>query len=130
MFLNGKVTIGTENHEKRFLIHSGFGGAILLDNDFVDTHDLASQLPTLSESQLRDSGGNVLKTRKVKLPALIIGGFEFTDTPTQIFEGSIREQKMSIIGGDILKRFNIIFDPSDSCIYLKKSRLFESDFGE
>ena len=38
------------------------------------------------------------------------------------FEGAIGIQKMSILGGDILKRFNIIIDAERKFIYLKTNK--------
>ena len=127
MFLTGIVKVGDATLENKFLVHSGFGGGVLLDDAFVQANRIG-QLKTISESELRDSGGNVLKTKKVELPAFKLGGFEFTKVPAQIFHGSIRKQKMSIIGGDLLKRFNLIVDQQKGVIYVEKNNLFDAEF--
>jgi hypothetical protein len=77
---------------------------------------------------LKDSYGNVLKTRKAILPALIIGDEILTDVPAGFFEGAIGRQKMSIFGGDILKRFNIRIDARREHIYLKANNLRKTDY--
>ncbi|MFK7770061.1 MAG: aspartyl protease family protein [Mariniblastus sp.] len=128
MFIVGSIKVAGQWCENKFLIHSGYGGSVLLDDEFVESHGLKSKLKTLSESELRDSGGNVLKTKKIELPMLKVGSFELQNVPTQVFDGSIRKQKMSVVGGDFLKRFNIVFDSKNSCIYLKRSELFEAEF--
>ena len=130
MFLTGSVKVGGKLHENKFLIHSGYGGSVLLDDEFVQANELKTKLKTLSESELRDSGGNVLKTRKVQLPMFKVGSFEIANVPTQIFDGAIRKQKMSVVGGDFLKRFNIIVDAENTCIYLRRNELFESDLAK
>jgi hypothetical protein len=47
----------------------------------------------LDEKELRDSYGNVLKTKKGKLPKSVIGKEAFKDIPAGFFEGTIRRQK-------------------------------------
>jgi hypothetical protein len=110
------------------MIHSGFGGTILLDNDFVAKNKL-DRFETVSESELRDSFGNVLKTKKVSLPELSFGESTFSKMPVGFFEGAIGKQKMSVVGGDVLKRFNILIGLDRTEIYLKPNSLFNNAFG-
>ena len=128
MFVTGALLVGSEKLENRFLIHSGFGGAVLLDDEFVAKNQLATRLETIGESELKDSFGNVLKTRKLVLPAFSLGHSELKNIPISVFEGAIRNQKMSVIGGDLLKRFHIVFDFQASQLYLKPNSLFDSEF--
>lgn len=119
MFIEGTSKVGSKVHPNKFLIHSGFGGSILYDDKFVETNKLSEQLKVISEKELKDSYGNVLKTKKAVLPLFTIGGEEFRDMPVGFFEGSIGRQQMSVIGGDLLKRFNMIIDSERKHIYLK-----------
>lgn len=130
MFVEGQMEIGDSTCRNKFLVHSGFGGTALLDDEFVSTNNVADELETISESELRDSFGNVLKTKKVSLPSLSIGGTKFSSVPVGIFDGAIRQQKMSVLGGDILKRFNIIIDAQNAAIYLKPNSLADAAFAE
>ena len=57
MFLKGKSQIGEDVFENKFLIHSGFGGAILYDDLFVADNGLGEKLTVISESELKDSMG-------------------------------------------------------------------------
>lgn len=59
------------------------------------------------------------------LPAFQIAGIEFVKVPIGFFEGSIYRQKMSVLGGNTLKRFHIIFDLKNSHIYLRPNRLWD-----
>lgn len=77
----------------------------------------------VAEKQLKDSYGHVLKTKNAVFPAFIIGNQKLHNVPAGFFEGAIGRQKMSIVGGDILKRFNIIIDAKRECIYLKANKL-------
>lgn len=119
MFVVGTLTIDSEKIENRFLVHSGFGGAVLLDDEFVAANRLAERLETVAESQLKDSYGNVLKTKEVILPGFSLGSTMITDVSVSIFEGAIGNQKMSVIGGDTLKRFHLWIDLPNRALYLK-----------
>ena len=70
MYIAGELAVGDNRFTNQFMVHSGFGGTALLDDEFVRVHQLASLLETISERELKDSFGNVLRTRKVKLTSL------------------------------------------------------------
>lgn len=128
LFLEGKSRIDTSVLTNRFLIHTGYGGTILYDDEFANQNKLGEQLKTISEKELKDAYGNVLKTRKSILPLFSIGEQNFEETPIGFFEGSIGRQKVSVIGGDLLKRFNIVFDAQNAHIYLKTNELTDLDY--
>lgn len=128
MFIEGISSIGGVEYKNRFLIHAGFGGTLLLDDQFVNKNKIGDQLAVITEKKLKDSYGNVIKTKKAILPFFIVGGVKLTDIPVGFFEGSIGRQKMSVIGGDFLKRFNIIIDAKRAYIYLKVNGLMNLPF--
>lgn len=123
LFMEAWTSIDTNRYKNKFLIHSGFGGSVLFDDAFSAKHKLGEQLEIFKESELRDSYGNVLKTKKAILPHFQIAEFILQDLPIGFFEGAIGRQKMSVIGGDILKRFHIILDSKRQFIYLKPNSL-------
>ncbi len=129
MYVVGELTVGDSKFTNQFMIHSGFGGTVLLDDEFVSTHELASKLPTISERELKDAFGNVLKTKKVKLSSLGLGRIHFADVPIEMFEGALGKQKISVLGGDILKRFNLIIDAANQHLYLSPSTMNGVEFG-
>lgn len=130
MFIKGKSAIKGINYENRFLIHSGYGGTILFDDQFVLESKIGEKIDIIAEKELRDSYGNVLKTKKGNLPAFEIGGISFENIPIGFFEGTIGRQQMSVIGGDLLKRFNIIIDSNREHIYLKPNQLINLGYTE
>lgn len=123
MFVEADATIGNNSLKNRYLIHSGYAGAILFDDQFVAQHKIGDQLTITAEKQLKDSFGNVLKTKKAIVPSFTIGNQKLNNVSVGFFEGALGRQKMSIIGGDILKRFNIIIDAKREFIYLKANKL-------
>ena len=123
MFVEAASVIEGIEINNRYLIHSGYVGAILLDDVFVETNKIADKIEITAEQALKDSAGNILKTKKGVLPRFIIGKNVLHNLPVGFFEGALGRQKMSIVGGDVLKRFNIIIDSNRENMYLKANGL-------
>jgi len=112
----------------RFLIHSGYGGSLLLDDHFVADNHLDSLLKVVGTKELKDSYGHVLKTLKVLVPKFRIGGEVLANVPAGFWEGRIRRQEKSVLGGDILKRYNWIIDAKREFIYMRPNHLQSSPY--
>jgi hypothetical protein len=124
MFLEAHCQVNKSNRfVNKFLIHSGYAGSILLDDKFANDNQLSEKLNIIDEKQVKDSYGNVLKVQKAILPSLQIGSTKFTEIPVGFFSGAMGKQKMSFIGGDVLKRFHIIIDAKREFIYVKPNNL-------
>ncbi len=123
MFLEATSIVEGQTYPNRFLIHSGFGGSILFDDQFVQESQLGRRIKITDEQELKDSYGNIVKTKKGVLPKFMIGNSVFKDISVGFFEGSIGRQKMSVIGGSLLKRFNLIIDSNRENIYINPSQL-------
>jgi hypothetical protein len=122
-FIQGTSTINGLDYKNQFLIHSGYGGVILFDNKFAAESKIGERIEIIEEKELKDSFGNVLKIKKGSLPKFTIGNIDLLDIPIGFFEGKIAQQDQSVIGGDLLKRFNIIIDANREFIYLKTNQL-------
>ncbi len=121
MFIEGISRIGGKDYPQSFLIHSGFSGSILYDDEFAVSSNIGSQIEITSEQELKDSYNNILKTKKGTLPQFSIGSTSVDSLTVGFFEGSIGRQKMSVIGGELLKRFHVVIDADRENIYLKAS---------
>lgn len=128
MFVEAACKTGDTLLSHQFLVHTGYSGAVLLDDIFVAENKLGGKLPIVGEKVLKDSYGNVLKTKKAILTAFIIGKQQLPAAPAGFFEGAIGRQKMSIIGVDILKRFHLIIDAQRTYIYLKPNSLKKAGY--
>lgn len=128
MFVTANCEVEGMNISNKFLIHSGYAGSVLFDDQFSNTNKLSEKLKITSEKQLKDSYGNVLKTKKAILPKFTLSSFHLKDIPVGFFDGAIGRQKMSVIGGDMLKRFNIIIDAKREFIYLKPNKLRDEKY--
>ncbi|MDW7694313.1 aspartyl protease family protein [Flammeovirgaceae bacterium SG7u.111] len=130
MFIEGVSSIESDSYLNRFLIHSGYGGTILFDDKFTAESKISERIEIKAEKELKDSYGNILKSKKGKLPKFSIGTVDFKNIPVGFFEGSIGRQQVSVLGGDLLKRFNIIIDPKREYIYLKPNQLMKLEYSE
>ncbi|HLK28245.1 MAG TPA: hypothetical protein VKT28_06670 [Puia sp.] len=128
MLLEATCQINDSSFTNKFLIHSGYAGDILFDDKFADEKKLSEKLKIVGEKELKDSYGNVLKTKKAILPILKIGNEKFADMPVGFFQGAIGRQKVSVMGGDVLKRFNIIIDAQREYVYLKPNKLKKAEY--
>ena len=128
MFAEASCKIGNERLNHLFLVHTGYSGAVLFDDQFTAEHKLDEKLTITGEKTLKDSFGNILKTKKFVISFLSLGKTELKNVPAGFFQGAIGRQKMSIIGGDLLKHFNIIISADRSTIFLKANRYVNSDY--
>jgi hypothetical protein len=123
LFVEATCVIGKQRFIHPFLLHSGYSGALLLDDQFAAEKKLGSHLTITGEKQLKDSYGNIMKVKKAILPRLQLGKQILDNVPAGFFEGAIGRQKMSILGGDILKRFDMIIDSARTHLYIRPNRL-------
>lgn len=119
LFIKGKLNIGQKNLTQLFMIHTGYGGNVLIDDEFAKEHALGTALKIVDKSILKDSYGNELVTQKATLPAFKIGKHRLKDISISFFSGAIGRQKISVLGNGVLKQFNSILDIDKGIIYLK-----------
>jgi predicted aspartyl protease len=126
MFIEGKLEIGDEVYQDKFIFHSGYGGAILLDPQIAEKYNMKS-LKTISTSELKDSYGNVFKIETKLLPKAKIGKKTIKNVPLS-FAARSSDIPMKVFGNDLLKRFNVIFDFQKNEIYLKPNGLRKMNY--
>lgn len=112
---------------ERFLIHSGYAGALLINDQFAQLHQLGKQLPIVGEKKLKDSFGNTVISKQASLPLFTLAEKNLSNVAVGFFEGSLGRQPYSIIGGDLLKQFNMVIDAQRQFIYLKTNGLFHTE---
>jgi len=98
---------------------------------FINTHALVlgwfnkaqeyKHIEITSEQELKDSYGNIIKTKKGKIEKFTLGNIVFADAPVGFFKGQIGRQKISLMGGDIIKRYNFVLDPKREFIFIKSN---------
>jgi hypothetical protein len=123
LFVAASCEIDGTAHPHRFLLHTGYSGGLLLDDEFVTRTGIDGKLKVNDESSLKDSFGNTIRVKNVSLPTLVLGDMRLPNVPTGFFSGAVGMQKMSVLGGAVLKRFNILLDPANGSLYLRPREL-------
>ena len=110
LFVTATLKIGDKQLKHPFMIHTGFGGTILLDDEFVDGNRLNQLLPRLGGRELQDSLGNKILTTQSEIEQFKIGSIELSNVAVELFDVSLGRQKISVVGVDVLRRFNFVID--------------------
>lgn len=128
MFVETDFQIKDEKYTRKVMIHSGFGGTLLLDEEFIAKNKLRESLQVSKGGELKDAYGNVVETEKVSLPQFALGSETFQDLPIGFFGGKIGGDSRSVMGGNLIKRFNMYLDLQNAYIYLQPSGLMGAPF--
>lgn len=112
-----------------FLLHSGYGGGVLLDDQVVEEHQLDQQIAITGEKILTDAYGHRLTTKKGVLPGLRLGRYHLKEVPVGFFSGRIGQQRLSLLGGEVLKRFNWLIDAGHGRVYVKPATHYQRASG-
>lgn len=118
LLVQGNCLIDGKSYTNKFLIHSGYSGGILLDDAFAASAGVDGKIKITDESSLKDSFGNTIKVKKGILPVFALGSAKLTNVPAGFFAGALGRQKLSVLGGDVLKQFNLIFDVAKNDLYI------------
>ena len=122
LLVQGNCLIDRKSYSNKFLLHSGYSGGILLDDAFAANAGVDGKIQITEESSLKDSFGNTIKVKKGILPEFALGKARISNVPTGFFAGAIGAQKMSVLGGEVLKQFNLIFDIANNDLYIAPRR--------
>lgn len=128
MFVETDFSIDGVTHTRRALLHSGYAGTLLLDEEYVDQNNLRQAIPVSRGKDLKDSYGHAIETEKATLPEFSVGSETFQNMPIGFFAGKIGGDSRSVMGGNLIKRFNMYLDLQNAFIYLQPSALFGTDF--
>ena len=119
LLAEGSCLIEGKTYTNKFLLHSGYSGGVLLDDAFAASTGVDGKIRISEESSLKDSFGNTIKVKKGLLPVFMLGDSQIFNVPTGFFAGGLGTQKMSILGSEVLKQFNLIFDIASQNLYIK-----------
>ena len=107
------------------MVHSGHSGALIFGTRAVSEQPGLGRLDTLGAEVLKDSFGHELRNTRVRIPAVTIAGRTVARVPASLMDrrSSIPS---SVIGGELLKRFNWLLDLRNDVLYLKPNDRFTS----
>jgi len=129
-YVDAEVVVGDRALTTTFLLHTGYHGTGLLDEEFVRANGLGDVLATIRENELHDSYGNVVKTREVRVPTLRLGPLAMKDVPVGVFEGKLGSGRTSVLGCAVLKRCNLVLDVANGRVWATPSRFANAPFAD
>lgn len=122
LYIKGTLTLNDQSFDHEFLIHSGYGGTIILDDAFCTKNEKLRKTEIIKEDELKDSFGNIIKTKKALSDYFSIGDIHFEKMPYSFFDSPLEIQKTSVMGGEMLKRFNLIIDIENKQLHFKPNK--------
>lgn len=128
-YVDGSIRTNTAEIPVRMLLDTGSSDAIWL----FENEDLGVPDKNYYDFLGRGLAGNIFGKR-TRVNSIKIGGFELEDAktafPDMISFGAIRNlgDRNGSLGGEVLKRFHIIFDYPNNQITLRKNKNFNSPF--
>lgn len=130
-YLETFVTIDQEQIKAKCLIDTGNSDAVWLFSSKSDQISIPNK--NFIDFLGRGFSGEVHGNR-ARISSIAIEGFKFqkpiTSFPDSISIASVKivKDRLGSIGGELLKRFTVVFDYKDSMLYLKKNRAYNETF--
>lgn len=113
-----------------FIIDTGATATLQVRQDFAKEHGLYDTMKKVGSSVSRGVGRKSVRNAIVRLPELGFGGFVLRNVPIHL-EKATKEASVSsgsLLGMDVLKRFNTVLDYPGNVAYLKPNAHFEARF--
>lgn len=118
-------------YNARFLHDIGAGVCLMLSKDFIDDSTLLHKKRKLLPKEGEGVGGTISMNLTV-IKELKIGPYRFRNVPTYIFDDEYNVTSYphlaGLIGNDILRRFNVIFNYAKRDIHLVPNSHFREPF--
>jgi hypothetical protein len=123
-YIKGTFEIANKKYIGNFSMDTGSEQAIILDSTWAAKQNFPQDLKLIRSSVLRDPRGVKYEIKVVQSPLFKINSFALTNIPTLLL-GSKNPVgfEMNYLGNDLLKRFNMILDFKNDCLYLKPNKL-------
>lgn len=123
LFTNGKESKGW------FSIDTGFNKTVLVSEKFTKENNLLDNAEILKTSTYQGSAGIPRKKMDILLPKIKLGPYEIYHFPISITDKDAEGvENNDYLGGELLKKFNIILDFKNNFIYLKPNKLIHTPF--
>lgn len=126
------VEVDRKRYTGRFLLDLGYQRAVMLDQDMMQQKGLAVKaLPVIKASEVRNSRNEIIPLVTVAMEKLIFGKYVLEQVPAQVNSTTQPAgYATNFLGGEVLKRFNIILDFQKHVVYMKPNHLFKVPYAE
>ncbi|OJV54317.1 MAG: hypothetical protein BGO31_11580 [Bacteroidetes bacterium 43-16] len=130
------IQVGVEADHKRytgrFLFDLGYQRTVMLDHNMMQEKGLPiADMPVIKESLVYNSRKEAIPLLTVAADKIIFGKYVLDQVPAQVNSATRPAgYATNFLGGEILKRFNIILDFQKHVVYLKPNHLFKEPYAE
>jgi hypothetical protein len=130
-YLNARVQMNNSEVDVKLLVDSGNSDAIWLFDEVSDK----VQVPQKHFDDYLGQGlSGVVEGKRARIDVFSIANFDFK-APIVAFPNfssikhiSFSSNRLGSIGGEILKRFLVVFDYTNGLLYLKKNKFYKNKF--
>lgn len=126
-----EVSLFTDGKESKswFSVDTGFNKSVLVSEKFTKENGLLNNAEILKTSTYQGSAGIPRKKLDILLSKIKIGPYEIYHFPISITDKDPEGvEDNDYLGGELLKRFNVILDFKNNFIYFKPNRLIHLPF--
>jgi len=115
----------------KFYFDSGAGLCFLLSQDFENDSAVLKKNKRMLETLAEGLGGKRPMQLTV-LKSVKVGPYKFRNVPTYVFHDEFNVTAYpstgGLLGNDLLRRFNVVLNYPDQCIYIKPNKAFDHAF--
>ena len=127
----GSFKKGDKIYPGNFLMDTGADQAIILDSAWAAGRNFAADLKLIKTTVLKNPRGVKFEIKVVLAPLLKVNNIALTNIPTSILAGKNPAGfEINNFGNDLLKRFNMILDFKNDCLYLQPNKLMGVKYRE
>ncbi|RAJ08192.1 hypothetical protein LX64_00839 [Chitinophaga skermanii] len=129
--IQASLQVKGANYPARFLFDNGYQRTIMLDTTITHAQHYPEDLPVIKKTILRNGQGKEIPVITVNNEKLVMGPFELKDVPAQLLATTNPARfDTHILGGEVLKRFNMFLDFQKNIVYLKPNTLYHQPYAE
>lgn len=131
LLIKGSIEQNGVTNEDLFLVDTGYQRTVMLDNDLLKQGGFpADKMAVIKKVIMKGAQGNEIPVLTSNLGVLTIGRYKLTNVPVQQVTTNkpLKTKNIHILGNDVLKRFNTIFDWPHKVVYLKPNHLYPVAF--
>lgn len=129
LYVQATVALADSSFTDRFMLHTGYGGTCILGTGFMGHLGANVSLDTLGVKKLSDSLGNVLLNVTTRTPSLTFADHAFKNVRIQVMDRRSHFED-SVLGNDILRRFNTWIDFRAHRMFHKPSKAMGATFSD
>jgi len=128
LFIEGEILVNDVSYTSKFMVHSGYGGTIILDDAFCRKYEALKATKVIEEKELKDSFGNIIKTKRALAKEFQVCNTAFSNVPYSYFDSELAIQETSVLGGEIIKRFNMLIDVENLKLHVQPNKFTDTEF--